>query len=313
MENLKETRQRLKHLSAQIDERNMLLHNIHMSEDEYIEENSEVPKPQKRSVNNVLNVEEAVEKVLRERNVGNIKANTMIKAIASLPILVGCVVAMIMNILIKNIMSILLLLPFALIGIWFLTDAIKGKKQLDHIKATVTKFREEAKEKDEKNQLFNDTEYPELLKAYEQEVQRLKPVYAEMKKSAPQRINELEVEMEQDGPVLAKKYHGDIKEIIGIIDDGRATSLPEAINVLIADKNAQKILEEQKLQSELQRQAAEEAEAQRREMERHNRQMETAANEQLQAQKNQIDYAKCHNCSKESYCYKKSCTGYRPK
>lgn len=139
MENLKETLQRLKHLSAQIDERDILLHNIHISEEEYIAENSEVPKPQKRSVNNVLNVQDVIKGF--KQKIGTIKANTMIKAVAALPILLGCAVAMIMNILTKNFMVVLLLLPFALIGIWFLMDAIKGKKQLDEINAIVKKVR----------------------------------------------------------------------------------------------------------------------------------------------------------------------------
>lgn len=315
MENLKEIRKKLQHLSDQIDKKNNLLYKINMSEEEYIKNNSDIVQPMKRCVTNVLAVEKEITKY--EKEISNIKANTKIKTIAAWPILIGCGVAAVVNLFTSGIMGILLLLPFVLIGVWFASDAKKGKKELAEINSIITNVRAKAKNEDEENQRFNDTEYPELLSAYKKEVERLKPLYAEMRNSAREKLAELVDEMEQEEHILAEKYYGDIKKIIEIIDDGRANSLPEAINILISDQNAQKLLNEQIRQNEIQAQAAEmqrrEAEAQRREMERHNRQMEAAANEQLQMQKDNIDYAKCHNCAKESYCYKKSCTGYRPK
>ena len=315
MENLKETRKKLQHLSNQIDEKNMLLSNIGMSEEEYIKRNSNIAQPMKRSVTNVLAVEKECAKF--EKEINNIKKNTKIKSIAAWPILIGCGLVAVLNLLNLNIMGSLLLLPFAIIGVWFAKDAKKGKKKLAEINSVITNGRANAKKEDEENQQFNDTEYPELLKAYKKEVERLKPLYAEMRNSARVKLVELVDKMEQEEHILAEKYYGDIKNIIEIIDDGRATSLTDAINILISDQNARKLLEEQMRQNEIQAQAAEmqrrEAEAQRREMERHNREMEATANEQMQMEKNKIDYAKCHNCAKESYCYKKSCTGYRPK
>ncbi len=293
----------------------MLLSNIAMSEEEYIKSNSDIAQPMKRSVTNILDIEKECAKF--EKEISNIKKNTKIKSIAAWPILIGCGLAAAINIVTYSIMGVLLLLPFFIIGVWFATDAKKGKKKLAEIDSIITNGRAKAKKEDEKNQQFNDTEYPELLKAYKKEVERLKPLYTEMRNSARARLVELEEEMAQAEHILAEKYYGDIKEIIEIIDDGRATSFPDAINILISDQNARKLLDEQMRQNEIQAQAAEmqrrEAEAQRREMERHNREMEAAANEQLQMEKNKIDYAKCHNCAKESYCYKKSCTGYRPK
>jgi len=316
MENLKEIRKKLQHLSDQIDKKNNLLYKINMSEEEYIKNNSDIEQPMKRCVTNVLAVEQELAK--HEKVISNIKANTMIKTIAGWPILIGCFVAAVMMLLLNwGTMGVLLLLPFFIIGVSFVLGAKKGKKQLAKVNSAITNDRARAKEKDEKNQQFNDTEYPELLKAYKKEVERLKPLYAEMRDSAHVKLVELVDEMEREEHILAEKYYGDIKKIIEIIDDGRATSLPEAINILISDQNAQKLLNEQIRQNEIQEQAAEmqrrEAEAQRREMERHNREMEATANEQLQMEKNKIDYAKCHNCAHESYCYKKTCTGYRPK
>lgn len=315
MENLKETRKKLQYLSDQLDQKNMYVRFLQMTEEEYIKSESSVPKPQLRSVTVSSELETLIVDQIKELE--TIKKNTKIKSIASWPILIGCGLAAVLNLFTSGIIGVLMLLPFALVGVWFAKDAKKGKQQIAIRETALADSREKAKKMDAENKQFNDTEYPELLKAYEQEVERLKPLYAEMRQVAKIKLAELVDKMEQEEHILAEKYYGDIKKIIEIIDDGRATSLPEAINILISDHNAQKLLNEQIRQNEIQAQAAEmqrrEAEAQRREMERHNRQMEATANEQLQMQKNKIDYAKCHNCAKESYCYKKSCTGYRPK
>ncbi len=315
MENLKDTRKKLQLLSAQIDQKNMLEQFLQTTEEEYIQSESSVSKPQLRSETVSSEVEVLIVDEIKKLEI--IKKNTRIKNIASWPILIGSGLVAIMNLITGNIMTIFLLLPFIIIGIWFAKDAKAGKQQIAIREAAIADGLAKAKKMDAENKQFNDTEYPKLLKAYEQEVKRLKPLYAEMRQDAKIKLAEVEEQIEQGNPIIGKKYYNNIKQIIEIIDDGRATSLPEAINILISDQNAQKLLNEQIRQNEIQAQAAEmqrrEAEAQRREMERHNREMETTANEQIQMEKNKIDYAKCHNCAKESYCYKRTCTGYRPK
>ncbi len=308
MENIKETREKLQRLSNQINERNILLSDVQMSEEKYIENNSNIEKPSKRSV--TVYIDQEAEFAKYEGQISNIKTNTKIQKVLTWPILICCGLSAIVNIFTGNIIGLFVILPFALVGFWFKTGAKKGEEKLVEVNSIITNGRKRAKKEDEENRIFNETEYPELLKAYNIEVERLKPLYVEMHNAAQAKLDALEEEMERDGHILAQKYHDDIEDIIEIIDNGRANSLSEAINILISDQNAERLLREQRRQNEIQAQAAE---MQRREMERHNRAMEENAREQLEMQRDKIDYAKCHNCEKESYCYKKTCYGYRPK
>ena len=317
VENLIELRKKLQHLAEQLELKRSLSIDACMSEEEYIENNIEVEKPKKRSVSNSEGVE--IDYLTKKDQIDNAKMKSSIKYIAGLSVLIGEAVFFVISLIggLGGLMGFLLTLPFLIISLSIYIDGKKTKKQIQDYFVSLEERRTHAKQIDKINELYNNNEYPKLLANYNAEVERLKPMYMKMQSEAQTKLDALILQMAGEEPVLAEKYHSYVNDIIEIIDDGRASSLAEAINVLIADQNAQRLINEQIRQNEIQAQAAEmqrkEAEAQRREMERHNRQMESAANEQLQMQKNKIDYAKCHNCDKEKYCYKQICTGYRPK
>ncbi len=318
MENLQATKQRLKELSEVLDGKNKIEILLDTTEEEFIEEQSNVKRPKLRPVNNLDAAEMDI--AIHEANIGKSKLNNTIKFFAGVIMLGLFALVVLINIFgvlsgnIGAFMYILLMLPIAIIGygLFFLPSS-KAMKEEKAFKSKAAELRRVAKEKDAKDEEFNKNEYPKLLEAYNQEVLRLKPEYQRMQNEAKQLYPQIQSYLKENKDILSEKFYDDIDQIIEILDDGRANSLAEAINIRISDKQAEELIREQMRQTELQREAAERQEAemkrQRQEMERHNREIERHNT----AMENKIDYAKCHNCRHEKYCSKSFCRGYLPR
>ncbi len=172
---------------------------------------------------------------------------------------------------------------------------------------------EKAKAQDEENKRYNENEYVEFLNAYNQERERLSEIYRKGYPEAKVTLEELKGVMAEREPILSPKYHGEIKRIIDALKEGRADCLSEAINVSLSDIQAEKMLNEQLRQTQIQEESAryqrQLEERQLAETRRHNQQMEMAAKQSAAAAKRTAD-AKCSTCKKYYFCNKKTCIGY---
>ena len=138
-----------------------------------------------------------------------------------------------------------------------------------------------------KNKEFNDNKYPELVKkynediaAYENRVIELKQEYAKMYADADKEIDRLNNELQLFEDIISKRYFSRAKDLAEIIEDGRADSLKEALNILKSDDDAAELLAEQKRKNDIMR---EDLERQREAEKEHNRQMERYAEQQARA------------------------------
>lgn len=311
MEHLQVTKQKLKELSEVLDQKNNIEAFLNTTEEEFIETKSNVKRPKLRPVNNLDCVEMDI--AIHEANIGNSKLNNTIKFFSGIIMLGLSALVGLINIFgvlsgnIGALMYMLLMLPIAIIGYGFFSSSSKAIKDEKAFTAESEELRKAAKEKDKKDTEFNKSEYPKLLEAYNQEVIRLKAEYERLQNEAKQVYPQIQSYLDKNKDVISEKFYDDIDQIIEIIDDGRANSLAEAINIRISDKQAEELIREQMKQTEIQKEAAERQDAemkkQRQEAERHNRAMEYQA-------ANKIDYAKCHNCRHEKYCNKSFCRGY---
>lgn len=111
-------------------------------------------------------------------------------------------------------------------------------------------------------------------------------------------INNMYIEMERSGIFLPKKREDDLEEIIQIIEDGRADTVKEAINVLERNK-----FEEEKLKLEYQYRMQE-----LKEIERHNREIEKAE----KTRNDTVDYTVCVGCKRLGHCLRKPSGNYCP-
>ena len=332
MENLMELKQKLHHLAEQLEQKSDLSDDAFMTEEEYLEYNLTVEKPAKRSVSNSEAVE--IDCLLKHEQIQKTQKSAMFKHIVGMVLLGGEALLAVISWVIPNIICMIhgifdfgilvssavplaLTLPFFVIALSLYKNGKREKQNIKNQLKAMEESRVEAKRLDEENERYNRNEYPPLLATYNAEVERLKPLYIKTRDEAQRKLDDLNAQMAREEAVLAEKYHPYVLDIIEIIEDGRASTLAEAINVLIADQNAERLLVEQMRQTRIQEAAAErqhrESQARQREMERHNREMEANSAEQLRLQRKQTELAKCHNCDKEDHCNKQMCTGYRPK
>ena len=318
METLQATKQKLKELSEVLDGKNKIEMLLNTTEEEFIEQQSNVARPKLRPVNNLDAAEMDI--AIKEASIGKVKVGNTVKFFAGIIMLGFSALVILINIFgvlsgdIGAFMYMLFMLPIVIIGYGFFSSANKARKLQKALKKQFAELRRLAKEKDEKDEAFNKNEYPKLLEAYNKEVIRLKPEYERLQKEARQVYPQIEAYLNENKNVLSEKFYDDIDQIIEILDDGRANSLSEAINIRISDKQAEELIREQMRQTEIQRESAERQEAemkkQRQEMERHNREVERHNREVERQSENKIDYAKCHNCRHEKYCGKTFCRGY---
>ncbi len=332
MENLVELKQKLHHLAEQLEQKSDLSDDAFMTEEEYLDYNLTVKKPVKRSVSNSEAVE--IDCLLKKEQVQKAQKSATFKHIAGMVLLGGEALLAIISWVIPNVFFMIkgifdfsllissavplaLTLPFFIIALSLYKNGKREKQDIINQLKDMENSRIEAKRLDEENERYNRNEYPSLLETYNAEVGRLIPLYIQTRDEAQLKLDELNAQMAREEAVLAEKYHPYVRDIIEIIEDGRASTLAEAINVLIADQNAERLLAEQMRQTRIQEEAAKrqyrESQARQRELERHNREMEANAAEQLRLQRKQTELAKCHNCASEDHCSKQICTGYRPK
>lgn len=311
MENLQATKQKLQELSEVLEGKNKIEILLNTTEEEFIKEHSNVKCPKLRPVNNLDAAEMDI--AIHEANIDKSKLGNTIKFFSGIIMLGLSALVVLINIFgvlsgnIGALMYMLFMLPIVIIGYGFFSSSSKAMKDKKAFAEKSAELRRAAKEKDAKDEEFNKNEYPKLLEAYNQEVIRLKPEYERLQKEARQLYPQIQSYLKENKDILSEKFYDDIDHIIEILDDGRANSLAEAINIRISDKQAEELIREQMRQTELQKEAAARQEAemkrQRQEMERHNREIESQA-------ENKIDYAKCHNCRHEKYCNKSFCRGY---
>ena len=138
-----------------------------------------------------------------------------------------------------------------------------------------------------KSKEYNDIKYPELekkyqddSKEYEKKVEELKIEYREKINNADKEINKLNDELKLLEGTISTRYFSRAKDLAEIIEDGRADSLKEALNIMKSDDDAAELLAEQKRKNDIMQ---EEMERQREAEEAHNRQMERYAEQQARA------------------------------
>ena len=320
MENINSVKKQLKHLSEQLDEKESLIRQIDVSWEDYLKSNCETPKPEQRFIKNAMQTDkEYADKFAKEHK--SMKISGFILTIIGLALIVIPLIYVLPTVLQGDLASSLVTIGFSaipiIIGSSLFTSGYRNLKRAKDISFGYKKAKQEALELDEKNDIYNKTEYPVLLEKHKKEAEVLHPQYLKTRQQARDRLGVLVEQMEQEKPILVEKYHNDIKDIITIIEEGRAQTLAEAINVLISDQNAKKIIAEQEKRTQIAKKQAELERQQQYEAERHNKVMEAKAQEQINLQKKQMEqqaqYAKCRTCAKEKYCTKNICSGYKPK
>lgn len=133
----------------------------------------------------------------------------------------------------SSIVSIFCGIVFILVGILCLIGAKKDSAYYDETMMNIeniTNYNNDAED-------FNENQYDELLSCYNKSREKL---LMEYEKIFPNAKNELEIiygELDKLKDVLHHKYYPNIKDLIDIVEEGRADSKKEAISVLLDDIN----------------------------------------------------------------------------
>lgn len=135
-----------------------------------------------------------------------------------------------------------------------------------------------------KNEDYNKT-YPELMQEYNDTVKKYELKYAEESASYKEKLDEINVKLEEYAELISPKYYQNIDEIITIIEDGRADSIKEALNIFVADSKQNELIKEQ-------REANRIADKKREDARRHNLAMENEARRQSDFAARQVDAIK---------------------
>lgn len=135
-----------------------------------------------------------------------------------------------------------------------------------------------------KNEEYNNT-YPELMKQYTDTVNKYELKYEEESTSSKERLDEINVKLKEYEGLISPKYYQNINEIITIIEDGRADSIKEALNIFISDSKQNELIKEQ-------REANRIADKKREDEKRHNLAMENEARRQSDIAARQADAIK---------------------
>lgn len=96
-----------------------------------------------------------------------------------------------------------------------------------------------------KNEEYNNT-YPELMKQYTDTVKKYELKYDEESTSSKERLDEINDRLKEYEGLISTKYYQNINEIITIIEDGRADSIKEALNIFISDSKQNELIKEQR-------------------------------------------------------------------
>lgn len=223
------------------------------------------------------------------------------------------------------------------------------KKRNENYKTKYEKY-VEVKTKNEKANYYNQNVYPTLLEKYENDVEEYvskckeldeeykskydieRKIYLEEKEDANIELKKLNTEISKYKDLISENYYDSLYYIVQIIDNGRADSLKEAINIFHQDSHELELINEQRrknkiLEEDLQSRRSQEAEhykymesiaaknerinrenldAQRKyneEITRHNRELENSERERnKQLERNAKIAAMCQGCVHIAYC-----------
>lgn len=132
-----------------------------------------------------------------------------------------------------------------------------------------------------KNEEYNNT-YQELLQQYTTAVKKCESKYDEENALSKEKIGEINARLQEYEGMISPKYYQNIGEIITIIEDGRADSIKEALNIFISDSKQNELIKEQ-------REANRIADKKREDAKRHNLAMENEARRQSDIAARQAD------------------------
>ncbi len=253
-----------------------------------------------RKLSNGLRVKKECEAFLRQTEEGYIKNSLMIEkpvlkqiettiepikpnslkyiittAIIDIPLSIIMGYAMLgayFDIIMFSLYLLMILLPIAC-GAWLYYDKIKGyKEDLQKYKETL--------EKNLNTDKYNSDEYPELLKKYNEEFLRCKESFAQKCVECREKLDTVEKEIANYDGIISPKFYNNINDIVTIIEDGRADSLKEALNIFVSDSRQKDLVKAQQESNRI-------AEQQMWDAQRHNREMEQQARRQADAVKQQ--------------------------
>lgn len=144
-------------------------------------------------------------------------------------------------------------------------------------------------EEDNKNiENYNNSIYPKKLSKYQEECKdydekkdSLIKEYNDNLSKIDKDIDKLNTEINGYKDLISPKYMSDIPSIISILEDGRADSLKDALNLMISDKRAEELFNEQKRKNDI---LEDDLQQQRLEQARANREMASIARQQADEQ-----------------------------
>lgn len=105
-------------------------------------------------------------------------------------------------------------------------------------------------ETNKKNKEYN-ANYQELMEQYETEVKAVTEEYEKEQEVAKIKLNEITEKISAYEGIISPKFHNNIDDIITIIEDGRADSIKEAINIFISDSKQNELIEEQRKRNKI--------------------------------------------------------------
>lgn len=166
-------------------------------------------------------------------------------------------------------------------------------------------------EKNAKNQLWNETEYPKLKKQYEDSYSSRKKEYEKIQAEAKEELEKINSELVDYEGLIPTGYIGNVEEIFKIVNEGRAETVTDAINVFENDCYQEKILQEQRAAADYARATYNEAERTRKLQEEEIERQQAAEKEAKRAARHV-----CTNCVYASNCRKfgtPNCPSYVPR
>lgn len=265
---LKELCEKLKQLSKSIKMKAACENFFKYSEDEYVEENVQTKKP----------VLKQMEPIAEPKKPAFTKKQTYILLVIGFL----CMIMQIPLVFISDFAEVMYIgiRPFILPALSFIiiiSSLVLGAK-VNIYEEKIKKYNDiiiQNKKNEEEN-----NHYPELLKRYEEDIINCKNVYKKKCLEKKKLMQEAEKEIEKFGDIINPKFYPNIDDIIEILEDGRADSLKEAINIFVSDSIQKELVKEQQKMNEI-------TEQQRLDAQRHNMAMEEQARRQSDSIKQQ--------------------------
>ena len=171
-------------------------------------------------------------------------------------------------------------------------------------------LKREVEEINAKNQVYNESVYPKEIAEYEQLLPQWQKEYEESQKENDLKLEKVAADLAEFDGFLPDKYIDVADKILEILENYRAETLPEAINVYENDCAQAEIIEEQRKMREA---AEREAEFARQRAAAEEKRLEEEENKRRQ----EIRDAKnvCKNCIYSTKCNKwgtPNCASYVP-